>query len=201
METAMYTLTVGLEHLMHGAEFDAIGNLSFWKDGPSTFIVSSFQPFSVYWTQTRDDQDPVRTKRTRMDAIQSPYEIPHPSLHSEIRFTCEHLNQGATMNGTAIIAETKDAVYVRIPPAFQVKAGDGKCSCPHCEQSGSVAMWDTLVVPKVPKSHGDFAHTVHMPDPEAFKAQLAKVATCQHEYNRSGTACRNCGTRLPMETL
>jgi hypothetical protein len=76
-----------------------------------------------------------------------------------------------TMNGSMVIARTKDAVYLRIPDSLAALAGDGSCDCPHCKRSGKPAKWDTLVVPtKGPSNHyrADCAYTVHMPDPCEF---------------------------------
>lgn len=63
----MYTLTVGIEHLRTGVEFDAKGNLTFHYETPTMFVVASLQPFNIYW--------PV--KRSRLHASWTPgYDIP-----------------------------------------------------------------------------------------------------------------------------
>jgi hypothetical protein len=70
-------------------------------------------------------------------------------------------NETNLLNGMRVIAQTDDAVYLRIPKELQVESdfAGGQCSCGHCDGSGK---WDTLVVP----THGNyqFSATVHMPD-------------------------------------
>ncbi len=70
-----------------------------------------------------------------------------------------------SLNGMAVIARNKTAIYLRIPREHQVPTGG--CSCEHCKKDPSLAMWDTLVIslesPDSRKSN-DYAYTVHMPD-------------------------------------
>lgn len=67
-----------------------------------------------------------------------------------------------TMNGAAVIARTKDAVYLRIPLGLQ-RPIEGGCSCDQCRANPALAKWDTLLVP-VSATRSDYASTVHMPD-------------------------------------
>ena len=70
-----------------------------------------------------------------------------------------------------VIAETADAVYLRLPAELQ-RDTDG-CDCQHCKRNPALAKWDTLVVPK--GSPNDHSYTIHMPDGsiQAFKAYIA----------------------------
>ena len=82
----------------------------------------------------------------------------------------------SAMNGSAVLARTKEAIYVRLPDEVATVI-DG-CSCDYCKKSGLPPKWDTLVVPLEydPKNHprGDWCHTVHMPDPETLREAMRK---------------------------
>ena len=82
------------------------------------------------------------------------------------------------MNGAAVIARTKDAVYIRIPEGM-AKEIEGGCDCEWCKQhAGRKPLWDTLVVSKARPERmrrmrtSDYAWTVHMPDPVTFNAAI-----------------------------
>lgn len=68
----------------------------------------------------------------------------------------------------AIIAQTKDAIYLRLP--LELQRDCGGCDCRHCKLNPALAKWDTLVVPvRGPTRPGDAYNdwhtwTVHMPD-------------------------------------
>jgi len=51
----MHIQCVGLEHLQRGVEFRGNGGICFEKDGPTTFIVSSHEPFTMHWQKIDDD--------------------------------------------------------------------------------------------------------------------------------------------------
>lgn len=53
-----YMLSVGLEHLQSGIEFECTGNLSFARETPTIFIAWSLQPFTAVWY--RADCDAIR---------------------------------------------------------------------------------------------------------------------------------------------
>lgn len=68
-----------------------------------------------------------------------------------------------------VIAETSDAVYVRLDESLQ-RPCEGGCSCDWCKSHpSSVPTWDTLAIPLRPFEHGDKTWTVHMPNPHAFQ--------------------------------
>ncbi len=72
----------------------------------------------------------------------------------------------------AVLAVTKQAVYLRLPSALQ-RTIDGGCDCTECKgKPGVVPAWDTLVCPIDSKLGSSY--TVHMPDGSipAFKAYV-----------------------------
>lgn len=77
-----------------------------------------------------------------------------------------------------VVAETDDAVYVRLPDELQRDCGG--CSCEHCKKNPALAKWDTLAIPKNAKgrTYADtHTYTVHMPDPAQFREYMkAKAA-------------------------
>jgi len=89
--------------------------------------------------------------------------------------TLSELPAGLTASHTsmAIIARTKDAIFVRLPEFLQ-RSCDG-CSCDYCKaHPDKTPAWDTLVVPiRCDPRKADFTYTVHMPDPQTFKAYMA----------------------------
>jgi hypothetical protein len=65
-----------------------------------------------------------------------------------------------------VIAQTDDAIYLRLPAELQRDCGG--CDCPQCKANPALAKWDTLVVPLDPAKTRDYSAThsgtVHMPD-------------------------------------
>lgn len=78
----------------------------------------------------------------------------------------------ARMTSMLVVAETDDAVYVRLSDELQRDAGG--CSCEHCKKNPALAKWDTLVVPKKLNEH---TYTVHMPNPAQFRAYIENQRT------------------------
>jgi hypothetical protein len=75
------------------------------------------------------------------------------------------LNLTPSLLSMAVLATTSEAVYLRLPRELQRESG-GHCSCGHCDGAG---LWDTLVVPTAPFTHGAsysawHSGTCHMPD-------------------------------------
>ena len=69
----------------------------------------------------------------------------------------------------AVLTETRNEVYLRLPKELQRKVIGG-CSCPYCKQNPNISpSWDTLVVPKETRIEDRNwvlgSWTVHMPDP------------------------------------
>ena len=73
------------------------------------------------------------------------------------------------MNGTTIIARTKDAAYIRIPRELQQPINGG-CECYYCKANPDITpKWDTLLVPTTrPRKGNDYVSHVHMPEPHKF---------------------------------
>jgi hypothetical protein len=80
-----------------------------------------------------------------------------PDAESPESFCLETMEN--LLKGMRLIAQTNDAIYIRIPTVLQAPGAftGGDCSCGHCDGSGNL---DTLMVP----THGKFTTTVHMPD-------------------------------------
>jgi hypothetical protein len=80
----MYTLVVGLEHLRSGIEFEAEGNLSFWPNGKTCFLISSLQPFRTIWRVV--DSNTGFTQTIKLNATRDgSYDLPTPETTSRIR--------------------------------------------------------------------------------------------------------------------
>lgn len=71
-----------------------------------------------------------------------------------------------SMFSMRVIAQTKDAIYLRLP--LELQRDCGGCSCDQCKVNPELAKWDTLVVPVNPQHKRDYSSehsgTVHMPD-------------------------------------
>lgn len=90
-----------------------------------------------------------------------------------------------------VVAETDDAVYVRLPDELQRDCGG--CSCPHCKRNPALAKWDTLVVPKNQKKIGEHTYTVHMPDATQFREHIkTKAAQKRAEKRANNPTCYRC---------
>lgn len=76
-----------------------------------------------------------------------------------------------------VIAQGKDAVYLRLPADLQRDCGG--CACPTCKADPSKAKWDTLCVPLLPRRgpRGSLGYswTVHCPDGPALDALRAAL--------------------------
>ena len=73
-----------------------------------------------------------------------------------------------------VIAQTRDAVYLRLPAELQREI-EGGCECVQCKASIDLPRWDTLVVPTdASERHADYSYTVHMPAGcvESFKKHV-----------------------------
>lgn len=83
------------------------------------------------------------------------------------------LNLTPSTLSMAVLATTKDAVYLRLPRELQ-RPIEGGCQCEHCAKDyHATPAWDTLVVPTVEplrnSRYSDWHSTVvHMPEGAVF---------------------------------
>jgi hypothetical protein len=83
----MYTLLIGIEHLMTGIEFSGFENLTIHRDGSTTFRVASFQPFHSIWHRVNSETG--RKERIVLHAVHDgSYQLPSPPTTDEVRAIC-----------------------------------------------------------------------------------------------------------------
>lgn len=158
----LHMISVGLEHFQTGLEIQADGNVVVERDGPTTFVLLSLQPFKTFWRRINSntgDQD-----RLEMFSVEVKREFATPWTTTLIRERIEHnsiLSGGNVLNGMSVILRTKDAVYLRMPQKLWEPI---TCDCETCKRNNRRGYWDTLVVAtkRDPKKN-DYAWTCHMP--------------------------------------
>jgi hypothetical protein len=96
-----------------------------------------------------------------------------PQCHSgDVMQNTNSITELENLNGAAIIAQAKDAIYLRIPRSLAKDIELG-CSCDYCKaHPDKTPKWDTLCVPL--KGSYQYACTVHMPDPKSFREYIAR---------------------------